>query len=100
MGSFMTRSSERPANEQLAGAMALGGLPLLDVIVLIGAGLVQDTHVSLELFPLLFAALAALLCRLLDVSFWWAVLYVLGCAAVCWMAAVVVGLFDALFLPW
>ena len=83
-----------------AGFISIAGFPLLAVIVLIGTGQVQDTHVSLELFPLLFAALAAVLCRLLAVGFWWGAVYTLGCAATCWMAAAVVGIFDAMFLPW
>ena len=90
----------RPANEQAASFLALFGLPLLSVIVLLGTGLVEETHLSLKLFPLLFAALAALLCRVLDVSFSWGVIHTLGCAAMCWLAAVVVGLVGALVLPW
>jgi hypothetical protein len=92
--------SSRPANEQAAGFIAVGGLPLIHVIVVIGTGQVQNTDVSLMLLPLLFAAVAWILCRALDVGKAWGAVYTLGCAGACWMAAVVVGLFDSLFLPW
>jgi hypothetical protein len=92
--------TSREPNEMAAGFISMGGFPLLAVIVLIGTDQVQDTSVSLEFFPLLFAALSAVLCRVLAVGFWWGAVYTLGCAATCWMSAVVVGLFDSLFLPW
>jgi hypothetical protein len=86
-------------NEQAAGFVAFALLPLIDVVVLIGADLVETTNVSLMWFPLLFAALAAMASRLLAVNVGWGVLYTLGCGAACWLAAVTIGLIGALAFP-
>ena len=92
--------SSRPANEQAAGFLAVGGLPLIALIVLLGTGQLENTDISLMAFPLVFAVLAWLLCRALDVGKAWAAVYASGCAGACWLAAVTAGLVDALFLPW
>jgi hypothetical protein len=89
----------RESNEQAAGFVAFALLPLIDVVILIGADLVETTNVSLMWFPLLFAALAAMACRLLAVNVGWGVLYTLGCGASCWLAAVTVGLIAAFTFP-
>jgi hypothetical protein len=94
------RRSSRSSSEDAAGAISIWLLPFIAVCVLLGTGLHQNDRVALTLFPLLFAALSALLCRALGVRFWWSVLFVVGCAAMCWIGAAVTGLFDALFLPW
>ena len=92
--------SERPLNEQAAGFLAIGGLPLIALIVLLGTGRLENSDVSLMVFPLGFAAFAWILCRLLAVGRAWSAVYTFGCAAACWLVAACAGIFGSLFLPW
>lgn len=92
--------SERPLNEQAAGFITVGGFPLLHLIVVLGTGQLENTDVSLVLLPLAFAAVAWVLCRVLAVGRAWSLVYALGCAVACWMAAGVAGIVGSMFLPW
>ena len=91
---------ERPLNQQAAAFLTLGGLPLIALIVLLGTGQLENSDVSLMVFPLGFAALAWILCRRLDLGKAWSSVYTLGCAAACWLVAATAGLFASLFLSW
>jgi hypothetical protein len=87
-------------NRSMAAVLSIGGLPLIDLIVLLGTGQLQNTDVSLMAFPVAFAVIAWVICRLLDVGRAWGAAYALGCAGACWMAAACAGIFDSMFLPW
>ena len=88
-------SPGRSTEEQVASAVGCGLLPLLDFMLVLLAGVWRDGTLAV-LLPVGFAALAALLCRRLEVRTGAAILTTFGCLVFCFVATGVAFLFAGI----
>jgi hypothetical protein len=90
------RSSDRSTAEEIGAALALMILPAIDACIVLFAKIDAGMTVAVWL-PVGFAALAYVLCRLLDTNVPWAIVRALGCAALCCVCGLAAGLVNAFF---
>jgi hypothetical protein len=93
-------SPERSLNESAGGFAAIGLLPLIDLILILGLRIDPGSNAAFVALPLAFAAAAWAINRLLSVPGAWAALHAAGCVAACFGVAVTVGVVEELFFTW
>jgi uncharacterized membrane protein len=87
---------DRPANEQLAAALALGFIPLGYFMLLVATHLYRDAQLAALILPALLTVLAWMLCRALAAR---PFPYALGCLGACVMTALVTSAFADFSMP-
>ena len=78
--------SARTPGEQLAAGTATLLLPTVNFLLVLFAGIAPLTTVALVVMPLASAVLLTAVARVVDVSFWRALMFGMICAAVCFTA--------------
>ncbi len=78
--------SARTPGEELAAGTATILLPTVNLLLVLFAGIAPHTTVALVVMPLVSALLLFAFARVLDTSFWRALMFGMFCAVICFTA--------------
>ena len=86
--------------EHVASGVVAAGLPVLDLCLVMFAGLTKHPGVAILWLPLGFVALGALICRRLRVRTGYSIALLLTCGFWCFMVGACLVAMEIFILPW